>query len=189
MSRIGKLPVEIPNGVEVTFAGEDLTVKGPKGALNQWIDPRITVEIVDQPEGNEGKQEVRFSRSSDEREDRALHGLYRALCRNMVEGVTKGYEKRLEIHGVGYQATLQDNKLSLVVGFSNLVFFDVPAGLVVTCPNNTTIDVAGSDRQLVGQFAAKVRAVRPSEPYKGKGIRYAGEKIRRKAGKSMAAGK
>ena len=165
------------------MSGRDLMVKGPKGSLTQWISERITVDVDGE------KKEVRFSRVGDQPEERALHGLYRALCRNMVEGVTKGYHKRLEVHGVGYQAQLQGRKLSLMVGFSHPVVFDIPKGLDVTCPNPTAIDVNGIDRQVVGQFAAQVRASRPSEPYKGKGIRYAGEQIRRKAGKSMAGGK
>ena len=182
MSRIGKLPVALPAGVEASLTGQDLLVKGPKGSLTQWIDSRITVEI----DGD--KKEIRFARGSNDGADRALHGLYRALCQNMVGGVTKGYAKRLEVHGVGYQCSVQGNSLSVVVGFSHPVVFPIPQGLDVKCPNNTTIDVAGIDKQSVGQFAAKVRACRPSEPYKGKGIRYAGEKVKRKAGKAMASG-
>lgn len=182
MSRIGKNPVAVPAGVEVSLQDRDLHVKGPRGALAQWIDPRITVEV----DGDQ--KEVRFARSSEVPEERALHGLYRALCNNMVEGVTKGFRRRLEVHGVGYQAGVVGPKLSVNVGFSHSVDFEIPQGLDVVCPNNTTIDVEGPSKHMVGQFAAQVRACRPSEPYKGKGIRYAGEQIKRKAGKSMASG-
>jgi large subunit ribosomal protein L6 len=183
MSRIGKQPVKLPKGVEAKLDGPTLSVKGPKGSLTQWVDPRITVKV------DVAGAQVVFTRGSDEQEHRALHGLYRALCRNMVEGVTQGYAKRLEIHGVGYQAKLEKNKLSLTVGYNSPVLLDVPKGLTVEAPNPTTLDVKGVDRQMVGSFAARVRSIRPPEPYKGKGIRYAGEQIRRKAGKSMATGK
>jgi len=183
MSRIGKQPVVLPAGVEASFSGRDLVVKGPKGTNRQWVDPRITVTV------DAAAKEVRFARSSDERQDRALHGLYRALCQNMVVGVTQGFQKRLEVHGVGYQANLQGKVLNLNVGYSNTIELPVPEGVNVNCPNPTTIDVDGIDRQKVGQFAAQIRASRKSEPYKGKGVRYAGEQIRRKAGKSMAGGK
>jgi large subunit ribosomal protein L6 len=182
MSRIGKQPVKLPKGVEVTIDGPTISVKGPKGTLTQWVDPRIKVEI-DGP----GAQ-VKFSRSTDLRDDRALHGLYRALCRNMVEGVTQGYAKRLEIHGVGYQVKVEKDKLALTVGFSLPIVLDIPKGITLEAPNPTTVDVKGIDRQLVGEFSARIRSVRPPEPYKGKGIRYTGEQIRRKAGKSMATG-
>jgi len=132
---------------------------------------------------------VVFTRSTDERQDRALHGLYRALCRNMVEGVTKGYEKRLEIHGVGFQAKVEKGTLNLQIGFSTPVLIEIPKGITVEAPNPTTLDVKGIDRQLVGEFSARIRSTRKPEPYKGKGIRFAGEQIRRKAGKSMATGK
>ena len=182
MSRIGKQPVKLEKGVEVKLDGQNLSVKGPKGSLTQWVDPRIKVEI-DGP----GAQ-VKFSRSTDLRDDRALHGLYRALCRNMVEGVTKGYSKRLEIHGVGFQAKLEKATLSLTVGFSLPVVLDIPKGITVEAPNPTTLDIKGVDRQLVGQFSARIRAVRPPEPYKGKGIRYSGEVVRRKVGKTGTTG-
>lgn len=181
MSRIGKQPVPLGKGVEAKFDAGTLTIKGPKGTLTQAIDRRIQVAI----EGGA----VRFSRSSDERQDRAMHGLYRALCRNMVEGVTAGYAKRLEIHGVGYQAKLEKGRLSLAVGYSNAIVLEIPKGITVETPNPTTVDVKGVDRQMVGEFAARIRATRKPEPYQGKGVRYAGEQIRRKAGKSMAAGK
>ena len=183
MSRIGKQPVKLEKGVEVKLDGQNLSVKGPKGALTQWIDPRIKVEI------DAAGGQVKFSRSTDLRGDRALHGLYRALCRNMVEGVTTGYAKRLEIHGVGYQAKIEKGALALTVGFSTPVVLPIPKGITVEAPNPTTLDVKGIDRQLVGEFSARIRSTRKPEPYKGKGIRFAGEQIRRKAGKSMATGK
>jgi len=173
--------VPLPAGVEASFAQDRITIKGPKGSLAQWINPAVSVEIA-------AGKEIRFTRSSDEPTQRALHGLYRALCRNMVEGVVKGYRKRIEIHGVGYQAAIQGNKISMNVGFSNPVVLEIPKGLTLECPNNTTVDIIGFDKQLVGQFSARLRGIRPSEPYKGKGIRYAGEQIRRKAGKSVAGG-
>jgi large subunit ribosomal protein L6 len=183
MSRIGKQPVTLPKGVEAKFDAGTLSVKGPKGTLTQKVDARVKVEV------DSTAAQVRFTRDGDDRLDRAMHGLYRALCRNMVEGVTTGYAKRLEIHGVGYQAKLEKGALSLSVGFSNPVVLPIPKGVTVETPNPTTVDVKGIDRQAVGEFAARIRASRPPEPYQGKGIRYAGEQIRRKAGKSMAAGK
>jgi large subunit ribosomal protein L6 len=182
MSRIGKQPVKLPKGVEAKLDGSNLSVKGPKGSLTQWVDPRIKVEI-DAP----GAQ-VKFTRATDLREERALHGLYRALCRNMVEGVTTGFARRLEIHGVGFQGKLEKGALSLTIGFSQPVVLPIPKGITLELPNPTTVDVKGTDRQQVGEFAARIRSVRKPEPYKGKGIRYAGEQIRRKAGKSMATG-
>jgi large subunit ribosomal protein L6 len=180
MSRIGKQPVVLPSGVKADMEAGDLVVSGPKGNLRQNVDSRISVAV--------DTSEVKFARESNDPQERALHGLYRALCQNMVDGVTKGFQKRLEVHGVGYTSQIQGNALSVSVGFSHPVVFPIPSGLNVTCPNNTTIDVDGIDKQMVGQFAAQVRACRPSEPYKGKGIRYAGEQIKRKAGKSMASG-
>ncbi len=183
MSRIGKQPVVLPQGVEASFAADHtLTISGPKGSLSQRVDPRITVSV------EPAQKEVRFTRSSDQGVERALHGLYRALAASMVVGVTKGYAKRLEVHGVGYQALVKAPLLSLTVGFSKPVDLTIPKGITVICPNNTTIDVTGIDKQLVGQFASMIRYARPAEPYKGKGVRYAGEQIRRKAGKSMATG-
>ena len=182
MSRIGKQPVILPKGVEAKFDAGTLSVKGPKGTLTQKVDARITVEI------DAKAARVSFTRGNDDRLDRSMHGLYRALCRNMVEGVTTGYAKRLEIHGVGYQAKLEKGALSLSVGFSNPVVLPIPKGITVETPNPTTVDVKGIDRQAVGEFSARIRGSRPPEPYQGKGVRYAGEQIRRKAGKSMAAG-
>jgi large subunit ribosomal protein L6 len=183
MSRIGKQPVVVLKGVEVKLDDRTLTVKGPKGTLTQWIDPRIGVAI------DAAAAKVNFTRTSDEPQSRALHGLYRALCRNMVEGVTTGYAKRLEIHGVGFQAKVEKGTLNLQIGFSTPVLIAIPKGITVEAPNPTTLDVKGIDRQLVGEFSARIRSTRKPEPYKGKGIRFAGEQIRRKAGKSMATGK
>jgi large subunit ribosomal protein L6 len=181
MSRIGKQPVPLPKGVEAKLEGRNLTVKGPKGSLVQWIDPRIAVAI----DGPGAK--VSFTRDSTS-QNRALHSAS-SQRRNMVEGVTKGYEKRLEIHGVGFQAKIEKGKLNLQIGFSMPVLIDIPKGITVEAPNPTTLDVKGIDRQLVGEFSARIRSTRKPEPYKGKGIRFAGEQIRRKAGKSMATGK
>jgi len=178
MSRIGKKPVEIPSGVDVSVADRKVTVKGPLGTLDYTHRPEIEVEL-----GDEGKLVV-CRRSSEDREVRAFHGMTRALIANMIEGVTKGYEKRLEIVGVGYLGAVQGQELQLRVGFANEVNKVIPAGLDVSCPDQTHVVVKGIDKQMVGQFAAEVRAVRKPEPYKGKGIRYEGEQVRRKAGKS-----
>ena len=179
MSRIGKQPVVVPAGVKVDVAGKQVSVEGPLGKL-QWDFPEelhIEHDVA-------GKQ-VLITRSSDERQARALHGLGRALVQNMVVGVTKGYEKRLEIVGVGYLAAILKDVLQLRVGFANEIQLPIPAGLKVTCPDQTHVIIKGSDKQMVGQFAAEVRSVRKPEPYKGKGVRYEGEVVRRKAGKAM----
>src|SRR5688572_10121415 len=176
MSRIGKKPVPIPSGVKVNVAEREISVEGKLGKLVWSHRPEVTVAV-------EGK-EVVVSRKSDDRLPRALHGLTRALVRNMVEGVSTGYEKKLEIQGVGYLAAVQQDVLQLRVGFANEVHKKIPAGLTVTCPDQTHIVIKGADRQKVGQFAAEVRAVRKPEPYKAKGIRYEGEQVRRKAGKT-----
>jgi large subunit ribosomal protein L6 len=176
MSRIGKKPVPIVDGVKVNVAEREITVEGKLGKLVWTHRPEIDVKV-------EGK-EVLVTRSSDERLPRALHGLTRAIVRNMVEGVSTGYEKKLEIQGVGYLAAVQKDVLQLRVGFANEVHKKIPAGLTVTCPDQTHIVIKGTDRQKVGQFAAEVRAVRKPEPYKGKGIRYENEQVRRKAGKT-----
>ena len=178
MSRIGKKPIPIPDGVKVGVSQREITVEGKLGKLVWTHRPEVTVEV------NAADKEVVVTRSSDERLPRALHGLTRALVRNMVEGVSTGYEKKLEIQGVGYLAAIQKDVLQLRVGFANEVHKKIPAGLTVTCPDQTHIVIKGSDRQKVGQFAAEVRAVRKPEPYKGKGIRYDGEQVRRKAGKT-----
>jgi large subunit ribosomal protein L6 len=176
MSRIGKKPVPIPAGVKVNVADREISVEGKLGKLVWTHRPEVQVAVED--------GSVVVSRKSDDRLPRALHGLTRALIRNMVEGVSTGYEKRLEIQGVGYLAAVQNDTLQLRVGFANEIHKKIPAGLTVTCPDQTHIVIRGTDRQKVGQFAAEVRAVRKPEPYKGKGVRYEGEQVRRKAGKT-----
>jgi len=175
MSRIGRRPVPIPSGVEVRLEGRRITVRGPKGELAWERDPAIQVEVTD------GQLVVR--RPNDEPRYRALHGLTRALINNMVTGVSQGFEKRLELVGVGYRAQMQGNKLLLNVGYSRPVEIEPPPGVEIQVEGTTQVVVRGIDKQLVGQVAANIRAVRPPEPYKGKGIRYVGEQIRRKAGK------
>jgi len=184
MSRIGKQPVKIPNGVTITVGNDNVvTVKGPKGELKQSIDRDITVEVKD--------SEVNFARPTDQIRHRALHGLYRALIANMVKGVTDGYKKSLELVGVGYKASNQGNLLDLSLGFSHNIIFEIPKELKLATAQekgqNPTISLEGVDKQLIGQVAAKIRGLRKPEPYKGKGVKYTGEVIRRKAGK--AAGK
>ncbi len=179
MSRIGKKPVPVPAGVKVQLADHKIQVEGPKGKLEWAFPASITVEH------DQEKNEIRVSRPDDTRSNRALHGLTRALINNMMVGVTQGYEKRLEIVGVGYLAAVQGNILQLRVGFANEIHKKIPSDLKVTCPDQTHIVIQGLDKQRVTQFAAEVRAVRKPEPYKGKGIRYEGEVVRRKAGKAM----
>lgn len=179
MSRIGKKPVKAPAGVKVAVAGNKIAVEGKLGKLEWGFRPEIAVAY------DEGAKEVRVTRTAESRQARALHGLTRAVIQNMIKGVTDGYEKKLEIVGVGYLAAIQKNILQLRVGFANEVHKEIPAGLKVTCPDQTHVVIQGIDKQLVGQFAAEVRAVRKPEPYKGKGIRYDGEVVRRKAGKAM----
>jgi len=178
MSRIGKQPVKIPDGVKVNISGNEISVEGKLGRL-QWTHRREVAVRID-----EDTKQVICTRDSDDRQSRALHGLTRALIQNMVVGVSAGYEKRLEIVGVGYLGAVQGNTLQLRVGFANEVHKQIPAGLDVTCPDQSHVVVKGPDKQMVGQFAAEVRAVRKPEPYKGKGIRYDGEVVRRKAGKT-----
>ena len=176
MSRVGSNPIALPDGVDVTVATEGVTVKGPKGTLTATFRNRITVVVEDRV--------VKLSRSDDERESRALHGLSRALLANMVVGVTDGYRKELRTEGVGYRAKLQGKRLELQVGFSHPVHIEAPEGITIEVPEQTRIIVSGIDKQKVGQLAAEIRQVRPPEPYKGKGIRYVGEYVRRKAGKA-----
>jgi large subunit ribosomal protein L6 len=175
MSRIGKKPIEIPAGVSVSLSPGRVMVNGPLGELTQQVPQRMKVE---QQNG-----EIVVSRPSERGDDRALHGLTRSLVANMVEGVTKGFEKRLEIQGVGYRAALRGQSLELSVGFSHPIVIEPPAGIAFEVPAPTEVIVKGIDKQQVGQTAAEVRGVRPPEPYKGKGIRYVGEYVRRKVGK------
>lgn len=179
MSRIGKAPIELPSGVEVTTEGNVVVVKGPKGSLRQEIDPRVSLSTDDGV--------VSVVRDNDDREVRALHGLYRALIANMVIGVSTGYSKELQAVGVGYRGALKGNTLELQVGYSHPVAIEAPEGITFEVPEPTKFIISGIDKQLVGQVAANIRAVRPPEPYKGKGIRYADEYVRRKAGKAGAA--
>jgi large subunit ribosomal protein L6 len=178
MSRIGRKPLPIPKGVVVSVQGQAVTVKGPKGTLTRSFHPEMRIALED--------GHVTVARPSDARQHRALHGLTRALLHNMVEGVTKGYFRQLELQGVGYKAEANPTGLRLVVGLSHAVAFPAPAGISLTVENNTQIKVTGIDKELVGQVAAEIRKVRPPEPYKGKGIRYLGEHVRRKAGKTGA---
>ncbi|MBN1589276.1 MAG: 50S ribosomal protein L6 [Pirellulales bacterium] len=180
MSRIGKKPIDVPEGVKVSIADRHVTVEGPMGKLD-W-DHRSEITVVH----DQDAKTIVCTRDNDERESRALHGLTRAMIQNMIVGVTQGYEKRLEIIGVGYVATVQENRLELRVGFANELRKPIPPGLTVTCPDQQHIVIRGIDKQLVGQFAAETRALRKPEPYKGKGIRYYGEMVRRKQGKAMA---
>jgi large subunit ribosomal protein L6 len=175
MSRIGKSPIEIPAGVSVSVSPGRVMVNGPLGELSQQVPQRMQIEQED------GQIVVR--RPTERNDDRALHGLTRTLVANMVEGVTKGFEKRLEIQGVGYRASLRGNALELAVGFSHPVVIEPRAGITFEVPAPTQIVVKGIDKQHVGQTAAEIRKVRPPEPYKGKGIRYEGEYVRRKVGK------
>lgn len=176
MSRIGKSPVSLPSGVEIKVSGADVVVKGSKGELARTFNERIGFEI--------DNGTVTVTRPDDTRESRALHGLSRALLNNMVVGVSEGFKKELEIQGVGYRAALKGSDLELQVGFSHSVTVQAPDGITFEVPEPTKIVVAGIDKEKVGQVAANVRGVRPPEPYKGKGIRYAGEYVRRKAGKA-----
>ena len=181
MSRIGRMPIPVPSGVQVKIEGDRVTVKGPRGELSRQIHPDIQV-----------KQEnniVSVGRSDDQRQTRALHGLTRALLSNMVVGVSKGFSKELQIEGVGYRGVMEGQTLVLSLGFSHPVRVDPPAGIKFSAAEKTrTVTVEGADRELVGQVAADIRKIRPPEPYKGKGIRYADEKIRRKAGKAGKVG-
>ena len=179
MSRIGKQPVQVPDGVKIQISDHTITVEGPLGKLQWEHRPEIAVAY------DQAARTVVVTRGDDQRESRALHGLTRALIQNMVVGVTQGYERRLEIHGVGYLAAVQQQTLQLRVGLANELQVPIPQGLDVACPDQQHIVVRGVDKQMVGQFAAEVRAMRKPEPYKGKGIRYFGEQVRRKQGKAM----
>ena len=176
MSRIGKQPVGIPAGVTVEIDGRDVQVKGPKGEVGNRLPAEITARVDD------GK--VLVERSGEESRDKAMHGLARSLVANMVEGVTAGFTKKLEIVGVGYRAEASGSTVRLNLGFSHPIVYPVPKGIEVKTPSPTVIEISGADRQLVGQVAAELRGMRPTEPYKGKGIKYEGEYVRRKAGKT-----
>ena len=176
MSRIGNKPLDLPDGVDIEIEGSAVKVKGSKGELNRLFHERIGFDIDDGV--------VTVTRPDDSRESRALHGLSRKLLANMVDGVTEGFSKELEIQGVGYRAALKGRDLELLVGYSHPVLVEAPEGVTFEVPEQTRIIVSGIDKELVGQVAADVRKVRPPEPYKGKGIRYVGEYVRRKAGKA-----
>ncbi len=176
MSRIGKAPIALPDKVEVAVDGETVTVKGPKGELTRTFTDRVGFEIEDGI--------VTVTRANEQRQTRALHGLSRALLNNMVQGVHEGYRKELSIIGVGYRASMKGTQLELLVGFSHPVLIDAVEGITVEVPEPTKIIVSGIDKEKVGQVAANIRAVKPPEPYKGKGIRYVDEYVRRKAGKA-----
>ena len=177
MSRIGKLPITVPSGVDVTIDGRTVTVKGPKGTLSHTVVEPITVERAD--DGT-----VSLRRPDDERRSKAMHGLSRSLVNNLVVGVTAGYEKKLEIHGVGYRVQLKGTDLEFALGYSHSIKVVAPAGITFTVENPTRFSVSGIDKQLVGEVSANIRKLRKPDPYKGKGVRYAGEKIRRKVGKT-----
>ncbi len=179
MSRIGKVPVPVPAGVKIAVADGAVNVEGPLGKLKQSFLSAVEVKF------DEPNKRILVTRKDDTRQSRAIQGLTRALVRNMVVGVTQGYEKKLEIVGVGYLAAVQKDILQLRVGYANEVHLLIPAGLKVTCPDQTHVVIKGTDKQMVGQFAAEARAVRKPEPYKGKGVRYDGEQVRRKAGKAV----
>ena len=180
MSRIGRKPIAIPAGVEVKLADGVATVKGPKGTLTQAIHPNMKVEVAD--------GQILVTRPDDEKENRALHGLTRALLNNMVEGVTNGFSKQLDVNGVGYRVQKQGKDLVMTLGYSHLVTVSEIPGITIDVPGPNTIIIRGADKQLVGQFAAEVREKRPPEPFKGKGIKYADEVIRRKECKSGGKG-
>ena len=176
MSRIGKKPVEIPSGVEVKLDGQTITVKGPKGTETVTVRDEIKMSVQD--------NHIILEPLNDERKTGALHGLSRTLVANAIEGVSKGFEKKLEIQGGGYRANMEGSKLNLVLGFSHPVLIDPPEGITITVEANTKISVKGTNKQTVGDVAAAIRSKRPPEVYKGKGVRYEGEYIRRKAGKA-----
>jgi len=178
MSRIGKRPVELPSGVSVEIAGQQIRVKGPKGELVRTVHAELQIK-------QEGSQ-VLVGRPTDEARHKALHGLTRTLIANMVEGVSKGYMKTLEIQGVGYKAELNKTGITMIVGYSHPVPYQAPAGITFAVENNTVVRISGPNKELVGQVAAELRQIRKPEPYKGKGIRYQGERVRRKAGKTGA---
>ena len=176
MSRIGKNPIEVPKGVTVTLDGNKVRVKGPRGELARTVNPALKIALEN--------DQLTVTRPSDEAEHKALHGLTRTLVANMVEGVTKGFQKQLDIVGVGYKAETRPWGLQLALGFSHPVEYRSPEGIKLTAPSPTSIVIEGANKEVVGQVAAELRSLRPPEPYKGKGIKYVGEQIRRKAGKA-----
>lgn len=176
MSRVGRMPIDIPAGVTATLDGQVITVKGPKGELTRTLHPDMKVTVQDNV--------ITVERPNDEKNNRALHGLTRALIANMIKGVTEGFKKELEIVGVGYRAQMKGKKLALTLGFSHPLELDAPEGITIECPSATQIVISGINNEHVGEFAAKIRGYRLPEPYKGKGIRYVGEHVRRKAGKA-----
>ena len=181
MSRIGRKPITVPAGVDVTIDGSAVTVKGPKGTLSGTFNSNMTIAM--------DAGVITVTRPNDEKENRSLHGLTRTLIANMLEGVSNGYSKTLDIVGIGYRANLQGKDLVLSVGYSHTVTIAAPEGITIACPSPNQIVVSGADKQKVGQLAAEIRGVRPPEPYKGKGIRYSDEHVRRKEGKAGKGGK
>jgi large subunit ribosomal protein L6 len=178
MSRIGRKPVTLPKGVTLQLEGNTVAVKGPRGELRRTLHPEMQLAFAN--------DEFTVTRPTEEKRHKALHGLTRTLVQNMVEGVSKGFTKSLEIQGVGYKAEAKPYGVNLVVGYSHPVKYEAPKGIKITVDNNTMVKIEGADKELVGQVAAELRSVRPPEPYKGKGIRYVGEQVRRKAGKTGA---
>ena len=178
MSRIGRKPVTVPKGVTLQLEGNNVAVKGPRGELRRRLHPDMQVAF--------DKDQFTVARPSEEKRHKALHGLTRTLVQNMVEGVSKGFSKTLEIQGVGYKAEAKPYGVNLIVGYSHPVKYEAPKGIKISVDNNTVVKIEGADKELVGQVAAELRSVRPPEPYKGKGIRYQGEHVRRKAGKTGA---
>lgn len=176
MSRIGKKPIDIPSGVEVTVGADVVSVKGPKGTISTPVHHMVSFNVADNA--------VEVKRSGDSRQERAQHGLHRSLLANCIEGVSKGFSKTLEVVGVGYKVNVQGKNIVLNVGFSHPVNYELPAGIEASAEGNTKLTISGVDKQMVGEVAAQLRRVRPPEPYKGKGIKYIDEQIRRKAGKS-----
>jgi large subunit ribosomal protein L6 len=178
MSRIGRKPVTVPKGVTLQVQGNSVAVKGPRGELSRVLHPEMQIAL--------SNDQFTVTRPSEEKRHKALHGLTRTLVQNMVEGVSKGFSKSLEIQGVGYKAEAKPYGVNLIVGYSHPVKYEAPKGIKITVDNNTMVKIEGADKELVGQVAAELRSVRPPEPYKGKGIRYVGEQVRRKAGKTGA---
>jgi large subunit ribosomal protein L6 len=179
MSRLGKKPIAVPQGVKVNISDRNVKIEGPKGAAARVLPDRISAVVKD--------NQIILSRATDQKRDKALHGLCRALVSNMVKGVTEGYQKDLEIIGVGFKAQVQGNNLTMALGFSHQVVMEIPAGLTLEAPKATQLVVKGVDKELVGRFSAEIRAVYPPEPYKGKGIRYVGERVKKKIGKAQGA--